>query len=98
MLILCNAIGSPVDSKYVKTQPLHVAMNSVSSFLLLLLACLRLENMCEPGIDVQICACAFRVEYRRGGAGNVEYFISLGKLTKTWSRFLSDHHFRLMCL
>ncbi|XP_024366604.1 uncharacterized protein [Physcomitrium patens] len=27
VLILCNAIGNPVDSKYVKTQPLHVAMN-----------------------------------------------------------------------
>lgn len=33
VLILCNAIGSPVDSKYVRTQPLHVAMNSVSIFL-----------------------------------------------------------------
>lgn len=31
VLILCNAIGNPVDSKYVKTQPLHVAMNLVSN-------------------------------------------------------------------
>ena len=26
ILILCNAIGAPVDSKYIETQPIHVAM------------------------------------------------------------------------
>lgn len=26
ILILCNAIGSPVDSKYIDVEPLHLAM------------------------------------------------------------------------
>jgi hypothetical protein len=29
ILILCNSIGSPVDSKYIKLEPLFLAMNSV---------------------------------------------------------------------
>ncbi len=26
ILILCNAIGSPVDSKYIDIEPVHIAM------------------------------------------------------------------------